>query len=145
MLFRSLNGKVTVTADKRDELPNGSVTYTYTADSTTQQRDHPADNVHATLRLVYQGVPASLSPGEAFTITITGSISDTPKDVSIGVPFAGVIVTYGDIDVKSAQQTDRGNFQGKYELRVRPNAKSAEIHLGSAWGTVAIWKYGNAK
>lgn len=140
----ALIGKPTVSPQKVESFPDGgSITSTYADTYSTYVRIDNRAQARATITWAYNGVPATLSPGQAVTITVTGGvISESPPDAASGLPLSGVVAIYGDVTVKTAQQADRGHPTGQYEFIVNENAQNVELHLGGApAGTGTIWKY----
>lgn len=140
----ALVGKPAVTPNKFEDFgAGGSITTTYTETYSTYVRIDNRAQARATITWAYNGVPATLVPGQAVSITVTGGvISESPPDAASGLPLSGVVAIYGDVTVKTAQQADRSHPTGQYEFTVNDNAQNVEIHLGGApAGTTAIWKY----
>jgi hypothetical protein len=154
----ALTGRVTMIGqDKREEHGRHGTTgrlmaetmVRYTQGENTWERNQFDDKGARTHRVMiqwtYGGVPSSLSPGETVTITVTGGMKEEfPAGSGAGYVMSGAVAVYGDVDMISAQQADRGNASGRYQFKVRPNARNVEIHLGGApAGTGAVWKYSN--
>lgn len=140
----TLIGQATVSPPKVEDFGEaGSITSTYADTYSTYVRIDNRAQARATITWAYNGVPATLIPGQAVTITVTGGvISESPPDAASGLPLSGVVAIYGDVTVKTAQQADRGHPTGQYEFIVNDNAQNVEIHLGGApAGTGTIWKY----
>ena len=143
-----LVAKITVTPNKNGVDGAGRIfAVTFTETSANYDFRNPTDKTQdVTVHWDYNGLSKSLSPGDRITIRVTGGVVKEWKPDWYGGTLAGGVTVYGDIDVKSAQQADKGHKEGVYELVVKPNAKAIEIHFGGApMATVAIWKYGNAK
>ncbi len=141
----ALAGKSTVTANKREENFRGYTASNYASTSSEWVRQDTVDKVKIRIRWEYENVPTSLTPGQTIRIQVKGGIvEESPPGAAAGITLSGVVAVFGDIEVKSGQPADRSNQTGVYELVVKPDAKSAEIHLGGyPMGTTAIWKYGN--
>lgn len=140
----TLVGKATVSPVKFEDFgERGFIRTTYAETVATYERDDRANQKKATIVWNYNGVPPTLSPGQAVTITVTGGvISEDPPGAGDGLVLSGVVAIYGDVVVKTAQQADRGHPAGQYEFIVSDNPREVEIHLGGApVGTGIIWKY----
>lgn len=140
----ALHGKLTLSPEKKEDHGKGAFTRTtYEGHRVTWERVDPGQAFEVSIIWDYAGVPASLSAGQAVTITVTGGVArESPPHVSDGLVLAGVVGVWGDITMKFAQQADRGNPVGRYEFIVNQNPRSVEIHLGGApAGTGVIWRY----
>ena len=140
----TLIGQATVSPPKVEDFGEaGSITSTDADTYSTYVRIDNRAQARATITWAYNGVPATLIPGQAVSITVTGGvISESPPGAADGLVLSGVVAIYGDVTVKTAQQADRGHPTGQYEFIVNDNAQNVEIHLGGApAGTTAIWKY----
>lgn len=92
----------------------------------------------------FEGIPASLSPGDSVEITITGSLQinkggDIQPWPSAGVRATGLTLISGENAYVSVKQ----NRDGKYVFKVPANTKSCTIEIGADWGlgTFARYRY----
>lgn len=151
-----LVGKLTMGSEnKRYEIRHGNgrlageTTQTYTPTTISFERNNYDDKGTRTHRVViewtFSGLPASLSPGQTVTVTVSGGFKEVfPAGSADGYVFSGPVWIGGDVDVTIAQQMDRGHAEGKYVFTVRPNARNVEVHFGSApAGTGGMWKFTN--
>lgn len=97
------------------------------------------------LRWDFSGMPASLSPGQEFTITITGSLQMEPVGRDMDPPASAGVRVEG-LDIVSQQHayiSMKNRRDGKYVFRVPAGATSAKIEIGADYGggTFAIYRY----
>jgi hypothetical protein len=96
--------------------------------------------------------PASLSPGQEFTITITGSLKQSDKGAAVawtGTPPTATVSAKGLTRVKGehAWGTPGDMHNGTYVFKVPSDAKGATIIFGADFnsGNIAAYHYGDHK
>jgi hypothetical protein len=113
-----------------------------TSASTTTQFEE-GNLANSRIQWSFSGVPGFLTPGQEFTVTITGSVTR-------GAPFPGspsAQVSAQGLTVVKAEHawvnTDKPFQGGKYVFRVPANATSATITLSADYniGTIATYRY----
>ncbi len=114
--------------------------YTATSAKMTIQNDPPDRKVFS---WEFAGIPSSLTPGDVFTITVTGSLKiNTPGDMT---PASGGVRATGFEVIKEehAWAGVKEKKDGSYTYRVPLNAKLCTIEIGADYGigTFARYKY----
>jgi hypothetical protein len=133
-----------VTQKSRRETYNAVVykEYAFTAASATTRNYGDYGNFEI-ITWNFSGMPGSLSPGQEFTITITGSLQinagrDLQPHALAGVASEGLEVVSQQRAVLSASR--KGD--GKYVFRVPLNATKARISIwGDFMSTFAVYRY----
>jgi hypothetical protein len=103
------------------------------------------------IQWTFRAPPSSLTPGQEFTITVTGKASVMDKGAPIKLPNAASagVSAKGLTKVKGELAwADTGAGAGAtYVFRVPPGAKGATITFGADWnmGVFAAYHYGDHK
>ncbi|HEV8241096.1 MAG TPA: hypothetical protein VGS57_17155 [Thermoanaerobaculia bacterium] len=139
----TLVGVAAVTPNGRDQNVGGYRSWSYSGTDAVWQQEIFHEKKRVVIHWYYDGVPTTLTPGQTIAIKVTGEMQATPSDAGDGIPFAGNVELWGDVDVSpSNKQADHGNPVGVYEGVVRPGAKYVKITLYAfPSGTSAVWEY----
>lgn len=121
------------------------ITYTRGATSASMQTryDDPRNLSNALIRWNFSGAPGSLSPGQEFTITISGSVT---RGAPFGAPPTAQVSSQGLEIVKAepaVANTDAPFRGGTYVFRVPADASKVTISFRADYniGTFATYRY----
>ena len=134
-----LKSKVTTKPSRQD----GGWSYNYGATSSTMTYSSTGGRVSVTA--TFTGVPAALTPGSDFTVTISGSFSSNPKNAGDNVRVTAWVECSGleMVSQQTASMSPRGVSDGKYVFHVPANVQSAELRLMGDFGLgeTAVHRY----
>jgi hypothetical protein len=130
----------------------GSADYAYGLTTASRQDKYPpSEGGDLTITWTFNGVPnGALTPGQEYTITVTGTFSASLANRNLDPPASGGVRIEGDVEVtknQNAYVSRDKKGDGLYVFKVRPNAKSVTISLGAdyGFGIFAIYRFGEVK
>jgi hypothetical protein len=137
---------------RADECCGGRRDYIYGL-TTGSRKDSfpPSEGGDLSITWNFAGVPnGSLTPGQEYRITVTGSFSASQPNRSLDPPASAGVSIMGDVDMiqnQNAYISREASRDGVYVFRVRPDAKSVTIELGADYGisTFARYRFGEVK